>query len=96
MKVGGLTSPFPKGESLSIKGKDSSEEFKNLLTGFISEVKDSQTEASSLTKKFVSGGDVQLHEVMIAGEKAKTNLQLLMEIRNKTIDMYKELTRIPV
>jgi flagellar hook-basal body complex protein FliE len=33
---------------------------------------------------------------MVAGEKAKTSLELLMEIRNKTIDMYKELTRIQV
>jgi flagellar hook-basal body complex protein FliE len=33
---------------------------------------------------------------MIAGEKAKTSLQLLMEIRNKAVDMFKELTRIPV
>jgi flagellar hook-basal body complex protein FliE len=31
---------------------------------------------------------------MIAGEKAKTSLDLLVEIRNKTIDMYRELTRL--
>ena len=42
------------------------------------------------------GEDVELHEVMIAGEKAKTSFQLLMEIRNKTVDMYKELTKMPV
>jgi len=45
---------------------------------------------------FVSGKGVELHEVMIAGEKAKTSLELLLEIRNKTIDMYKELTRMPL
>jgi flagellar hook-basal body complex protein FliE len=33
---------------------------------------------------------------MIAGEKAKTSLDLLVEIRNKAVDMYKELTRIQV
>ena len=40
------------------------------------------------------GDDVEIHDVMIAGEKAKTSLELLMEIRNKTIDMYKELIRM--
>jgi flagellar hook-basal body complex protein FliE len=33
---------------------------------------------------------------MIAGAKAKTSLELLMEIRNKTVDMYRELTRMSV
>jgi len=70
--------------------------FDNLLTGFIKEVNNSQLEAGKLVTEFIKGGDVQLHEVMIAGEKAKTNLELLMEIRNKSIDMYKELIRMPI
>ncbi len=70
--------------------------FDNLLTGFIKEVNSSQLEAGKLVTEFINGGDVQLHEVMIAGEKAKTNLELLMEIRNKSIDMYKELIRMPI
>jgi flagellar hook-basal body complex protein FliE len=47
-----------------------------------------------MTKDFIMGKDVELHEVMIAGEKAKTTLELLMEIRNKAVDMYKELIRM--
>lgn len=96
MKIGSLNSPFPKLDTLAVKEKNPTKEFENLLTGFISEVKESQAESSELTKKFMMGEDVQLHEVMIAGEKAKTDLQLLMEIRNKAVDMYKELIRIPV
>jgi len=96
MKIGSLTSPFPKGDELNIKTKNPTKQFEKMLTGLIDEVKNSQSEANDLTRKFVSGDDVQLHEVMIAGEKAKTNLQLLMEIRNKAVDMYKELTRIPI
>ena len=44
-----------------------------------------------MVEKFVSGEGVQLHEVMIAGEKAKTSLELLMEIRNKTVDMFQRI-----
>ncbi len=72
------------------------EEFSNALTSFINDVNDSQINSQNKVKDFVSGNGVELHEVMIAGEQAKTNLELLMEIRNKTVDMYKELTRIPI
>lgn len=72
------------------------ENFGNALTELINNVNESQQESQKAIQDFVSGNGVELHEVMIAGEKAKTNLELLMEIRNKAIDMFKELTRIPI
>jgi flagellar hook-basal body complex protein FliE len=71
-------------------------EFGNLLTDFIGNVNKDQMDASKMTQKFVNGDNIEIHDVMIAGEKAKTSLELLMEIRNKTVDMYKELTRMSV
>ena len=71
-------------------------EFGNLLTDFIGDVNKSQIDASRSTQGFVNGEEIEIHDVMIAGEKAKTSLELLMEIRNKTVDMYRELTRMSV
>jgi flagellar hook-basal body complex protein FliE len=71
-------------------------EFENVFTSFIKDVSSDQNESKKLTEDFALGKDVELHEVMIAGEKASTSLQLLMEIRNKAVDMYKELTRMQV
>ncbi|NMB82422.1 MAG: flagellar hook-basal body complex protein FliE [Ignavibacteria bacterium] len=68
--------------------------FAETFSNLIQDVNQSQKASELAVKDFVSGNGVELHEVMIAGEKAKTSLELLMEIRNKTIDMYKELTRI--
>ncbi len=68
----------------------------NTFAELINSVNEAQKESAKAIEDFVSGNGVELHEVMIAGEKAKTSLELLMEIRNKTIDMYKELTRMPV
>lgn len=96
MKIGTLTSFNPQPKIFEPGEKQTSNNFENLLTGLVDNVKGSQNEAEELSKKYVMGEDVELHEVMIAGEKAKTALQLLMEIRNKTVDMYKELTRISI
>ena len=76
--------------------KPEQNEFGDLFKGVIENVKNAQAESNKLTEEYIAGGDVQIHEVMIAGEKAKTSLQLLMEIRNKSLDMYKELTRIQI
>lgn len=68
--------------------------FGNVLNEFIGEVNQTQMDAKQATVDFLSGGNVEIHDVMIAGEKAKTSLDLLVEIRNKTVDMYKELLRM--
>ena len=96
MKIGDLTSLNPQLKIIQPEEGKKTDKFQNLLTDLVNNVKESQNEAADLTKKYVMGEDVELHEVMIAGEKAKTALQLLMEIRNKTVDMYKELTKMPV
>jgi flagellar hook-basal body complex protein FliE len=75
--------------------KPAGSQFENIFSEMIQDVNKAQTDSNKITQDYVTGqNNVELHDVMIAGEKAKTSLDLLMEIRNKTIDMYKELTKI--
>jgi flagellar hook-basal body complex protein FliE len=76
------------------KTKDS--KFDNVLTDFIGKVNQSQLDANDMTSNYIGGGNIEIQDVMIAGEKAMTSLQLLTEIRNKGLDMYKTLTNIQV
>lgn len=92
-KISGLVTPFNQEK---LKPKSDIEQFGNFFGEFISSVNNDQIKSSEITKSFIKGENVEIHEVMIAGEKAKTSLDLLMEIRNKTIDMYRELTRMSV
>lgn len=93
-KISGLISPII---TESTKPKSEVAEFGSVFAEFIGSVNQDQLKSSEITRNFIKGeNDVEIHEVMIAGEKAKTSLDLLMEIRNKTIDMYRELTRISV
>lgn len=83
--------------SESLQGKTekvSDKKFDNVLTDLVKGVNQDQIDSDSITKDFVLGDNVEIQDVMIAAEKAKTSLELLMEIRNKAVDMYKELTRI--
>jgi flagellar hook-basal body complex protein FliE len=70
--------------------------FGETLNKAITDVNSLQQEAGDAAKRLVAGQPIDLHEVMIAAEKARTSFDLLMEIRNKTIDMYREIMRMQV
>ena len=76
--------------------RETNESFGDTLNKAITDVNKLQSEAGKAVDKMVGGEAVDLHEVMIAVEKAKTSFDLLMEIRNKTIDAYREIMRIQV
>ena len=87
MKIDALQSFIPKMDGLNAPDNSKGDDFKNVLTEFLGKVNQSQLKADDVTNQFVQGGNVEIQDVMIAGEQAKTSLELLMEIRNKTLDM---------
>ena len=93
MKISGINS-FPQIGKISEVNKNNDAKFGNVLSDFVKQVNAEQQNAKQITNDFIEGKDVEIHEVMIAGEKAATSLDLLIEIRNKAIDMYKELSRM--
>ena len=70
--------------------------FDDTLKDFMSDVSSLQNEAQDATNKMIAGEPIDVHDVMIAAEKAKTSFELLMELRNKTIEAYRELIRMQV
>jgi flagellar hook-basal body complex protein FliE len=76
--------------------KETNTSFGETLTQAVKDVNSLQSEASSAVQRMVSGEETDLHNVMIAAEKAKTSFELLMEIRNKTIEAYREIMRMQV
>ena len=93
MKISGINS-FPQIGKINEVNKNNDAKFGNVLSDFVKQVNEDQQNSKQITNDFIEGKDVELHEVMIAGEKAATSLDLLIEIRNKAIDMYKELSRM--
>jgi flagellar hook-basal body complex protein FliE len=76
--------------------KDNIKSFDSTLKEFISDVNNLQNQAGDAMNKMATGESTDIHEVMVAVEKAKTSFELLMELRNKTVDAYRELIRMQV
>jgi flagellar hook-basal body complex protein FliE len=73
-----------------------SEKFTDSLNALVKDVNSMQKESADMTERLIKGEPVDIHDVMIASEKAKTGFQLLMEMRNKFVDMYHEVTRMQI
>ena len=76
--------------------RETSRSFGETLQHAIAETNSLQLEAGKAMEKMVKGEAVDLHEVMIAAQKAKTSFDLLMEVRNKTLEAYREILRMQV
>jgi flagellar hook-basal body complex protein FliE len=73
-----------------------SESFSNLLGRMVEEVSSKQTAANDAMRSVQSGGDVSLHQAVIAMEEANISFQLMVEVRNKLLDSYQEIMRMQV
>jgi flagellar hook-basal body complex protein FliE len=70
--------------------------FASVLKNSIEEINHLQTESDQLTNKMINGEDVELHDVMIASQKASVTLQLGLEVRNKAVEAYQEMMRMSI
>ena len=55
-----------------------------------------QHQADHAIKEMVAGRSKNLHETLLAVEKADSSLKLMMQVRNKVLDAYREIMRMQV
>jgi len=68
----------------------------DFLTDSIKTVSDAQFHADNMNRQLILGETDNLHEVMIANEKADLTLNFAIEVKNKIVDAYKEIMRLQV
>lgn len=74
-----------------VKGKGNG--FGQRLKKAIEEVNDFQQNADSAMEQVVKGS-MGIHEGMLAISKADISLRLLLQVRNKVLDAYREISRM--
>lgn len=70
--------------------------FKTTLNDALNHVNEVSAISADKTQKLASGEIDDLHDVMIAGQKASIALQTTIEVRNKAVEAYKEIMRMQV
>lgn len=75
---------------------ETAREFGDFLRLALAKVEQSQTDASRAAQQLATGEIKDVAEVMIASEKASLSLQLTIQVRNKLLEAYQEIMRMPV
>jgi flagellar hook-basal body complex protein FliE len=68
--------------------------FAETLKSSLDDINTQQVNADNLSNSFIKGDDVDVADVMLAGEEAKVSLQYAVQVRNKLVDAYQEIMRM--
>jgi len=99
MQIGDIQSAMSKlapDISLNKGAEDVTKNFQETLAGFVNNVNDLQSSADTAIDKMASGEATDVHDVMVAVEKAKVSFDLLLQVRNKMLDAYKQIMQMQI
>lgn len=92
----------PSSELFNMIGNDATnnvtnntESFGQTLKSKLDEVNDKIIDSNTLTNKMISGDEnVSLNDVILSTEEAKMSLQLAIQVRNKLVEAYQEISKV--
>lgn len=71
-------------------------EFGQFLQDALANVEAAQQDAATAAQKLATGEIKDVAEVMIASEKATLALELTVQVRNKVLEAYQDIMRMPI
>ncbi len=94
--INGINGIFDKQIGLKKTDFKSTENFTDVLNNALNQVVNDVKSADDLSNKLATGDVKDLHQVMIAMEKADLGVQLTVQVRNKIVEAYQEIMRMQV
>lgn len=94
MKKNGMS--LPPGDVAGATPGENSKTFAQLLDRSLAEVNTHQGQADRAIKELVAGRTKNVHETLLAIERADSSLKLAMQVRNKILEAYREIMRMQV
>ena len=97
MKISSTIQPAVRPEFSNDEARESqTSSFGRVLQQSIDQVNRLQLEADTSINDLATGKKTDIHQTMIAVEKASVSFELLMQIRNKVLTAYDKLMRTQV
>lgn len=70
--------------------------FSDMLRASVDNVNQQQVEADTAIKDLIVGRNKNIHETMLTIERADASLKMMMQVRNKILDAYREVMRMQI
>ncbi|MDR1376964.1 MAG: flagellar hook-basal body complex protein FliE [Synergistaceae bacterium] len=68
--------------------------FEELLSSSMKQVNDLQLESDKMVQRLATGDVEDISEVVLASSRAEIALKMFMELRNRFVDAYQQLSRM--
>jgi len=68
--------------------------FGDVLRGAVGETESLQQTAEQQVSEMMKGNGADVHQAMISVEKADLSFQLMMQVRNKMVQAYQDISRL--
>lgn len=91
---GGFFPPIQQPTSASPTGNTKESGFTDVLRNAVEQVEQMSTDAQGQVKDLLAGDRADVHNVMIAVQKADVAFQFMMQVRNKIVNAYQEIERM--
>lgn len=88
-------SRFDAGTAAARRTQSGQPEFLDTLKSTLGQVENLQAEAQTRVASMLQGTGEDVHSAMIAVEKADLAFQLMLQVRNKIVQAYQEVSRMP-
>ncbi len=86
-----LQNEVPKVEKV-----ENTSDFSTILKNSLNEVNEMQVKSDQALSDIATGRVKDLHNAAIAIDKAEISMKLMLEVRNKALNAYKEILKTPI
>jgi flagellar hook-basal body complex protein FliE len=70
--------------------------FSDVLGKYLQQVDATQKDSDAMVQSLALGEPVDVHQVMLSLNEASNAMQLTLQVRNKVLEAYQELMRLPL
>lgn|SRR6056297_1000839 len=85
-----------KPRHFEVEAPENGDSFADMITKAVNGVDETMKGAEQNMQDYVAGKTDNVHDVMISMQRAQLSFQLMVEVRNKAIDAYQELSRMQI
>nr|WP_305883243.1 flagellar hook-basal body complex protein FliE [Alkalimarinus coralli] len=92
-----LQEPSPTSNVTAVKPTEPAQSFGSLLSRAVDSVNETQQNSSALKTAYEQGDPtVDITRVMIESQKASVSFQALTQVRNKVVQAYEDIMKMPI
>lgn len=91
-----ISANSPLDKTSAVKPQQSGADFKKVVSDYLRQVDNTQVEANNSITDLLSGKNQDVNSVVASVAKADMSFKLLVGVRNKLVEAYKETMKMPV